>query len=97
MVYTIEDIKKKAYPIAKKYGVDTINLFGSYARGEATDESDIDFYIDKGQITNLFLYSGFIQDLEDTFDCHVDVVTTTINDKKFLQAIMKEGILVYEK
>ena len=40
MTYTIEEIKDKVTPIAQKYGVKRISLFGSYARGEATENSD---------------------------------------------------------
>ena len=44
---TIEEIKNRIKPIAKTYGIDKISLFGSYAKGEANEESDVDFYIDK--------------------------------------------------
>lgn len=97
MIYTIDEIREKVIPVAERYGVDSVNLFGSYARGEATGDSDIDFYIDKGDITNLFLLSGFIQDLEEILMCHVDVVTTGISDKKFLSKIMEDGVPIYEK
>lgn len=40
MIYTIEEIKEKTIPIAKKYGIDSMSLFGSYARGEATENRD---------------------------------------------------------
>ena len=82
MVYTIDEIKKRSVPIAKEYGVDSLSLFGSYARGEATSESDVDFYIDKGNIKGLLDFIGFVQDLEEKLQCQVDVVTTTIEDKK---------------
>ena len=59
MIYTIEEIKEKTIPIAKKYGIDSMSLFGSYARGEATENSDVDFYIDKGDIKGLLDYIGF--------------------------------------
>ena len=42
MVYTVEQIRSIASPIAQAYGVKSLSLFGSYARGEATDDSDID-------------------------------------------------------
>ena len=45
-VYSIEEIKSKAIPIAKKYGVKKLSLFGSYARGEANSKSDLDFIYD---------------------------------------------------
>lgn len=97
MVYTISEIKKISVPIAKEYGVDSLSLFGSYARGEATSESDVDFFIDKGNIKGLLDFIGFIQDLEEKLKCHVDVVTTAIEDKKFLEMIKKDSVLLYEK
>ena len=83
MIYTIEEIKQKAIPIAQEYGVDSMSLFGSYARGEASEDSDLDFFIDRGDIKGLLDYIGFVQDLEDIFHCHVDVVSTGIEDKSF--------------
>ena len=46
----IEDIKRSVTKLAKKYGAERVYLFGSYARGEATEQSDIDLRIDKGSI-----------------------------------------------
>lgn len=97
MCYTIEEIKCKTEPIAKEYGINKLSLFGSYARGEASDNSDIDFYIEKGNMKSLIQYFSFVNALEEEFKCHVDVVTTGIEDKKFLGVIMKEGITLYEK
>lgn len=42
VVYTIEQIRDIAVPIARSYGVSSLSLFGSYACGEATEDSDID-------------------------------------------------------
>ena len=96
MCYTIEEIKIKTVPIAKKHGISRMCLFGSYARGEANDDSDVDLYVEKGMMNSLFKYFAFINDLEDTLKCHVDVVTTSIQDKDFLNAIENEGVLLYE-
>ena len=97
MIYTIDEIKQKTVPIAKRYGVKSMSLFGSYARGEANDESDVDFYIDAGKIRGLIRYFGFVNDLEDELKCHVDVITTGINDKSFLSSIMRDRVLLYEE
>ena len=97
MTYTLDQIKEIAIPIAKKHGVKRLSLFGSYARGKATDESDLDFYMDKGKIVGWFGYFGFVYDLEDAFHKHVDVVSTTIEDKEFLKSIMSYGKLLYEE
>ncbi len=97
MCYTIQEIKDKTVPIAKKHGISRMCLFGSYARGEATDDSDVDIYVDKGKMLSLIKYMAFVNDLEEILDCHVDVVTTGIRDKDFLDEIVKEGVLLYEE
>ena len=96
MCYTIEEIKSKTIPIAKSYGIRKVSLFGSYARGEANDDSDVDLYIDKGNLKTLVQYFSFINELEDALRCHVDVVTTGIKDKLFLSNILRDGVLIYE-
>jgi len=72
-------------------------LFGSYARGEANDDSDVDLYVDKGKMTSLIKYMAFVYDLENVLNCHVDVVTTGIKDKDFLDNIQSEGVVLYEE
>ncbi len=97
MSYTIGEIKDKTTPIAKAYGIKRMSLFGSYARGEAKDDSDVDLYIERGKLRSLLQYFDFIDELENVLHCHVDVVTTGIEDKQFLSAIMQEGVLLYEE
>ena len=93
-VYTIEEIKSKAIPIAKKYGVKKLSLFGSYARGDANKHSDIDFFYDGGNFSG-FGYFAFIDDLEKEFKCHVDLVSGGIKDKNFLAEIQNDEVILY--
>lgn len=95
-MYSMDEIREKAIPIAQKYGVNRLGLFGSYARGEANGQSDLDFLIDGGQIKGLLQYTGFVLDLEDIFGCHVDVVMDGIKDKEFLRQIKKDEVVLYE-
>ena len=44
MPYRIEEIKIKAIPIVKRYGIKSLSLFGSYARNEVDEDSDLDFF-----------------------------------------------------
>lgn len=97
MRYTINEIKNRTVPIAKAYGIERMGLFGSYARGEAKDDSDIDLYIERGKLKSLLQYFAFVDELESVLECHVDVVTTGIEDKQFLSSIMQEGVLLYEE
>ncbi len=96
MVFSIEDIKKRVIPIVIKYGINTFSLFESYARGEAIEGSDLDFVMDKGDLRGL-QYVSLVQDLEDEFDCHVDVISKGSSNKKFLEAVSKEEVLLYER
>lgn len=95
MCYSLNEIKKKTIPIAEAYGIQSLGIFGSYARNEATDESDIDICVEKGSLRSLLQYFAFVDELEEVLGCHVDVVTTEIEDKKFLNQILKERILLY--
>ena len=97
MIFTVDEIKTRAIPIAQEYGVQSMSLFGSYARGDATSDSDVDFLIERGAINDLLEYAGFINELETAFGCHVDVVSTGIEDKSFLSLIMKDKVVIYEK
>ena len=94
-VYTIDEIRAKAVPIAKKYGVKRLSLFGSYARGEADAQSDLDFLYDDITCDVMFAYFGFVQDLEDEFGCHVDLVSSDIRDKKFLAEVQRDEVILY--
>lgn len=97
MRYTINEIRNKTTPIAKAHGIGRMSLFGSYARGEAKEDSDVDLYIDRGKLKSLLQYYAFVDELENVLNCHVDVVTTGIEDQQFLSAIMQEGVLLYEE
>jgi predicted nucleotidyltransferase len=97
MKYSISEIKDKTVPIAKNYGISKMYLFGSYARGEATEESDVDLLIEKGELRSLIQYFSFVAELEGSLACHVDVVTTSIEDKAFLGRIREEEVVLYER
>ncbi|KYC39426.1 DNA polymerase subunit beta [Scytonema hofmannii PCC 7110] len=86
--------REEILSIAAKHGACNIRIFGSVARGEETDTSDIDFLIDYdlNKITPWFS-SGLVQDLESLLNRKVDVVTTNslhyfIQDKVFKEAIL---------
>lgn len=94
-IYTIDEIKRIVTPIAEQYGVSRVYLFGSYARGEATPSSDLDFRVDKGKLRGLIQLGGLYCDLEERFDKKLDLLTTASLDPKFLERISSEEILIY--
>lgn len=97
MRYTLDEIQEKVLPIAKAYDIESLGVFGSYARQDAHEDSDIDICIGKGSLKSLLQYFSFVHDLQKTLDCHVDVVTTDIEDKAFLEHILAERVLLYER
>jgi predicted nucleotidyltransferase len=77
-MYTLQQIKEiltKAKPeLQKRYPLSELGIFGSYARGDATEESDIDVLVDfNDRIGIEFISLAF--DIEDLFNTKVDVVS----------------------
>ena len=80
-IYAIDELRALISPIAAQYGVDRIFLFGSYARGQATENSDVDLRIDKGNVKGLFTLGALYSDLEE---------------RQFLSHIAQEEVLLYD-
>ena len=93
--HTISEIRAVVEGLAKKYGAQRVDLFGSYARGDMADRRDIDLRIGKGAIRGL-AFAGLLGDLEDALGAHVDLISTAGMDADFLQEIQKEEVLFYE-
>lgn len=93
--YTIEEIKTIVEPIARKYGVERVYLFGSYARGDATENSDVDLRVDKGSLKGMFALCGLYTEIEKALQMKVDVLTTGSFEDDFLRKIQKEEVLLY--
>ena len=92
---TIDEIKLAVAKVGKKYGIKNAYLFGSYARGEANEDSDVDVIIDRGDMRGLIQLSGFRIDLSNELNSEVDVVTTLGVDPRFYDLIKKDRVLVY--
>ena len=79
---------------ADKYGISRMGIFGSVARGENTEQSDIDVYVE-GNLHGFFALSGIKADLEELLGCPVDIVRLRERmDTFFKDRILSEGIYV---
>ena len=96
MAKTIREIQEVVSKLAKEYGAERVYLFGSYARGDMTEGSDIDLRIDKGAIRG-FQLGGLLADLEDALGLPVDLIPTGSLDSRFLSDIQKDEVLLYEE
>jgi len=92
---SVEELKVIVEPVARKYGVNKIYLFGSVARGDYNEDSDYDFCIERGKIECLFELSGFFKDLREAVGSEIDMVTTKSVNREFLNTIMTEGVKIY--
>lgn len=92
----IEDIKNIVAPLGEKYGAEKIFLFGSYAKGCADENSDVDLRIDCGNVRGLKM--GFLLvDIEDALGKKVDLLSTKCLQSDFLSSIKNEEVLLYER
>ncbi|MCL2607879.1 MAG: nucleotidyltransferase domain-containing protein [Methanomassiliicoccaceae archaeon] len=94
-ILSIEELKEVIRPVAEKYGVERIYLFGSIAKGTNTEESDYDFCIEKGKVRDYFEFSAFYNAIEKAVGTEVDIITTKTNNTEFLNKIKEEWVLVY--
>ena len=76
MVYTLDELKEKIAPIAQKYSLPSVWVFGSYARGEATELSDVDVLISRkgSKISSLFDMGALYNDLNENLGKGLDLV-----------------------
>lgn len=103
-ILSIEAIRLLILPIAKKYGIKKAILFGSYARGEATEDSDIDLLIECDSIRNMKEYLALEGGIRSAFGKNVDLVIAdalhadnTRAAKRLIEHIEKDYVTVYEK
>lgn len=92
---TIPQIKASVSKIGKKYGIKNAYLFGSYAKNLATEKSDVDILIDKGELRGYLKLNGFRIELRDELGTNVDVLTTGGAPQSFLDNINSSRILLY--
>ena len=83
----------KTQPVLKAW------LFGSFARGEETEKSDVDILIlpDKSQHFSLFTLSGMYEDLKELLGCEVDLITDGGLMPFARKSADHDKILIYER
>ena len=92
-VLTIKQIKDRIKPIIAKHKIDTVYLFGSYARGEANSNSDVDIYCSKGDVNTLWKLSSFKDELMAALRKEVDVVTIGSEMDDYFKAQLEEDMI----
>ena len=105
MIYSVEAIQSIVAPIASRYGIPAVYLFGSYARGTATEHSDIDLLIDTSgtEINSLLRLGAVYTELAEALQKPIDLITVrsleqktdSAHDLHFREAVKKERMPIY--
>lgn len=105
MIYTLDEIRRITTPIAQKYNLSAVYLFGSYARGTAREDSDLDLLVDlSGQKNLLRTFTFLYDDLTEAFQKPIDLVTMGAilqsskmpSEESFKKTVLEERVSLYE-
>lgn len=95
-ILSFSDIQRIVKPLAEKYHISEVYIFGSYARNEATPSSDIDFLVFGGKDFKLTSVFAFAEELRMIIQKEIDVfeIHEVNRDSSFYETIMKERVKV---
>ena len=97
MQIQIQNITKKIIPTLKSQGIVKAGIFGSYATGEAKENSDVDLLVELKDDKSLLDLVGLKLELEDVLGRKVDVLTYDAIYPPLRDIILNEQKLIYEK
>lgn len=92
---TLSDIKQAVAEIAPRYPIKTVEVFGSYARGDQHPDSDVDLVVDFNETIDYVDYFNLQEELENILQTSVDVVSSKYIHPLLAQQIMQEKDLIY--
>lgn len=90
----IQEIRTKAAPVFSRYGVIRAALFGSRARGEATEESDFDILVEFGDEKTLLDLVALQVELEKILGRKVDVLTYRALHPRIQDKVLREQVIL---
>lgn len=82
--------------LAEQYGAHNVRIFGSVARGEDDEQSDIDLLVDMDPGRSLLDVVGLWQDLQELLECNVDVVTEgSLREREPIRnTVLKDAVML---
>ena len=87
----LKERRSEILRISAKYGARNVRFFGSVTRGEARQDSDVDFLVDLEPGRSLFDLGGLLMDLQALLACKVDVVTERGLRPRIRDRVLKEA------
>ena len=103
MIIAMDRIQEEVAEIARENGAELAVLFGSYARGTATDRSDVDLiFVERTDLPFLKRLDRYFDPLVDRLGTSVETLVYTpeeferMKDRSFIRRALKEGMILYE-
>ncbi len=95
--YTVSQIRDRLTPVFRSNNVRRAVLFGSYGKGLATPQSDVDILVDSG--LHGLSFFGLLEDVCQSLDCPVDLIDTrdVIPGSTIDREIQRTGTVIYEQ
>lgn len=90
----LKPFKDEILRLADCYGASNVRIFGSIARGEGDEKSDLDFLVDLDPERNLLDLGGLLMDLQTLLGCRVDVVPSDSVRERIRDRVLKEAVLL---
>lgn len=88
----LKEKREEILKVAAKHGARNVRVFGSVARGEADERSDIDFLVEMEPRRSLFDLGGLQYELERLLGCPVDVVTERGLKARIRERVLREAV-----
>jgi len=101
MQRSLEDVKQQLQALKptlkKRFKVETIDIFGSYARGEQTEKSDLDILVTYSEMVDLLLIAGLRRYLRRKLHMKVDVISKEFLNKYIKEQVLEEVVSVWKE
>lgn len=91
-LHTLAERRAEILSLAERYRAGEVRVFGSVARGDSREDSDVDLLVKPKSGCSLFDLGGLLQDLRDLLGCPVDLVTEEGLKPRLRDRVLKEAI-----
>ncbi len=94
VIKMVEDIENRGISVLRRHGVKKAGLFGSYVRGEARKDSDIDILVEVDDDMSLLDFAGIKVEIEESIGRKVDLVEYSTIKPVLRDKILKEQVII---
>lgn len=93
----VQSISRAVQETAQRYPIRSAALFGSYARGENREDSDVDILIETEGSFSLLDAARFRRELSEALDVDIDVISKRSLEGSFARHVLDDQVILYER